>query len=205
MLSKFGNYYELNLSIEKSELQQLQKFNGDWKPYNTRKFGFGREGLSLTSLDGQLSGVPDLDSLSEFNLQNNTNYEESCFKVRTPVVECIPSLQQIFDIFGRHISRSHFIKFAKGGFFPPHRDVFIHTQKAKTFRLFATINKTHSAQYHFVMNGQLCYFNPRTIYFINTMLDHSFVSFFDDLIILVLNIDENDETIELVQKHLAIK
>lgn len=205
MLSKLGNQFELSIQINQSCLKKLNHFENDWKPYNSRKANYGREGLSLTSLDGKLSGTPDLDSLAEYNKIYHTKYEESSFKKRTEVVNHLPSLEKLFDVFGDHVSRSHIIRFKKGGFFPPHRDIFLGTEAQETFRLFALLSFVHPSQYHFVLDGTLRFFIPGSLYFVNTMLEHSFVSFSDDLKILVLNVDLNKETIKRIQEHMVIK
>ena len=72
VMGHLGNTFPLDFSINIKKLkEQLQDFDADWKQYNPRKPN-NRQGLSITSLDGGLSGVPDLDSLFEYNKQNNT-------------------------------------------------------------------------------------------------------------------------------------
>ena len=44
-------------------LKELEPFKDDWKRYNPKKAGNNRWGLSVTSYDGGLSGIPDLTSL----------------------------------------------------------------------------------------------------------------------------------------------
>jgi hypothetical protein len=205
MISGLGNQFELLPRISHSCIDKISQFNDHWKPYNPRKLNYGRDGLSLTSLDGQLNGIPDLDSLLEYNSLNNTNYDESSFKKRTAVVNEIPSLLNLFDIFGEHVSRSHLIRFRLGGFFPPHRDIYPLSKGTKTFRLFSLISFSTPSMYNFVLDGQLRFFVPGAIYYINTMLEHSFVSFADNLKILVLNIDHNEDSIRLIQSQMGIK
>ena len=60
-LTRFGDYYPLNLTGNANIIEELNN-NFDWVKYNPRK-NINREGLSITSLDGGLSGKPDLDSL----------------------------------------------------------------------------------------------------------------------------------------------
>ncbi len=205
MLSKLGNQFELTFQVDQSCLKNIEHFKNDWKPYNPRKLNYRREGLSLTSLDGSLSGTPDLDSLREYNRINKKSFEESSFKKKTQVVKSMPSLEKVFDVFGESISRSHIIRFANGGFFPPHRDIYVATTAKETFRLFALLSFAHPSQYHFVLDGQLRFFMPGVLYYINTSLEHSFVSFSDDLMILVMNVDLNEKTIQTVQEHMVIK
>ena len=46
-----------------------------WVQYNPRK-PIARWGASITSLDGGTSGIPDLDSLKEYNKEHGTDYTE---------------------------------------------------------------------------------------------------------------------------------
>ena len=65
-LTQYGNFIELDVT---TNAEQLVSWAGtfDWVKYNPRK-DVNRWGLSITSLDGGLSGVPDLDSLYEYCL-----------------------------------------------------------------------------------------------------------------------------------------
>lgn len=97
LFSCFGDVIELNFpkwNIDR--LSPLLKEHHGWKPYNPRRPN-NRFGLSATSIDGQYSGVPDLDSLHEYNLLNNTNLGEKDFKIRTDIVNQVPELQNLLD------------------------------------------------------------------------------------------------------------
>ena len=50
--------------------EELKLFDNDWKKYNPNKLN-NRWGLSITSIDGGLSGIPDLTSLRDYEIQNN--------------------------------------------------------------------------------------------------------------------------------------
>ena len=72
-LLTFGDIIELDLSCDTSQLiNNISKY--EWLKYNPRK-DINRYGLSVTSLDGKLTGI-DLDSISEYNKENNTSYNE---------------------------------------------------------------------------------------------------------------------------------
>ena len=71
-LSMMGDWLELDIFNHDKLMEEIAPFKDDWKPYNTRKPN-NRWGLSVTSLDGGLSGIPDLDSLSEYNKKYNNN------------------------------------------------------------------------------------------------------------------------------------
>ena len=59
--------------------------NFDYVRYNPRK-DVNRWGLSLTSLDGGTNGIPDLDSLYEYNIDHGTKYTERDFVTPTKAV-----------------------------------------------------------------------------------------------------------------------
>ena len=69
-LSRFGDMIELDLTTDAEMLIGWAE-DFEWVKYNPRK-DVNRWGLSVTSLDGSISGVPDLDSLFEYNKENNT-------------------------------------------------------------------------------------------------------------------------------------
>ena len=93
----FGDVIELDLpSWDVIKIQEVLNSHTEWKQYNPRK-GVNRYGLSVTSLDGGYSGVPDLDSILEFNKLNNTKYIETDFNVKTDVVSQIPNLDELLN------------------------------------------------------------------------------------------------------------
>ena len=123
----FGAYedlIELNLDSVKIDLNSL-----NWVQYNPRK-SINRFGCSITSLDGNDSGIPDLDSLVEYNRLNSTNYSEINFRQLTKHASPFTNFLQEFQC-----GRSHFLKLGTGGFFPWHRD-----NDQKTFRIIYTVN-----------------------------------------------------------------
>ena len=66
-LARYGDVYALSLHTDRDILKELKKYN--WVQYNPRK-NIPRRGLSITSLDGGLSGIPDLDSVKEYNIKH---------------------------------------------------------------------------------------------------------------------------------------
>ena len=84
-LTRYGDSYALSLGLDTIKLlKNLELYQDDWVQYNPRK-NIPREGLSVTSLDGGLSGVPDLDSIREYNIQNNLSLDETSFTTKTEV------------------------------------------------------------------------------------------------------------------------
>ena len=73
-LTVYGSMYETKHTLKNSrKFLSWTEENFEYIKYNPRK-DINRYGLSITSLDGGLSGRPDLDSLYEYNKENNTNY-----------------------------------------------------------------------------------------------------------------------------------
>ena len=121
-LSSLGDIVPLDFTIDITKVKkELKQFENDWKQYNPRK-SIDRQGLSITSLDGGLSGIPDLDSLFLYNQKYNTNITEKEINIKTDVANKVSAIHPILDIF-KTLGRSHFIRLNSGGFFPPHRDV----------------------------------------------------------------------------------
>jgi hypothetical protein len=204
LLNQLGNVVSLEFLIEKYEVKAVEsRYESEWRTYNPRKLNNPRFGLSLTSLDGKLGGI-DLDSIGEFNNLNNTSYCESSFKTATKIVDEIPSIKNLLSIYGDHVSRSHMLRLDRGGYFPPHRDTYPSKEK-KTFRLFSVLSSVSFSHYHFILDGILQKFNPYRVYYINTQLEHSVISYIDGLTLLVVNIDENLETLKITEKFLSAK
>lgn len=196
-LSSLGAFYELDISFSQEHLNsQLKPFENDWKTYNPRKPNYNRYGLSLFSLDGSLSGVPDLDSIYEYDRENGTEHTEMSFNQPTPAWKEIPEISRRLAELEPFLVRSHFIRLDTGGFFPPHRDV------GEAFRLIAFFGPSPNS-FHLVIDGQMRYFRPNVLYFLDTHKVHSVVSFEDDAKILVLNVKYDEAALLFVQNHRA--
>ena len=119
-LLSFGDVIELRLQCNVSKLlDNIKPF--DWKQYNPRK-QINRYGLSVTSLDGSMNGI-DLDSIAEYNKENNTSYNEASFKTFTEVYHKCDETKKLVEPFKPWLWRTHFLNFRRGGYFPPHRDM----------------------------------------------------------------------------------
>lgn len=204
LIANYGDVIELSLPTWNlgNAVDVLSKHPG-WTQYNPRKTN-KRQGLSVTSLDGGFSGVPDLDSLREYNLENGTQYNESHFRARTSIVNYIPELNILLDLFPDH-GRCHFLKLDSGGFFPPHRDNGISSTLPKTFRLIVPVCNFTSNQLVWVHDGNILNFTLGRAYFINTTKVHSLFSFVDMSCCFVMNIESTERSLDSILKNLAIK
>jgi hypothetical protein len=191
-ITQYGNFIELDVTTDADMLVSWAN-NFEWVKYNPRK-NVNRWGLSITSLDGGLSGVPDLDSLYEYNKENNTNYKEKDFNVPTPVLN-----KQIHDIllpWQGHYYRTHFLKFGPGGFFPPHRDWNYHSAIPNEFRLIMPLRNVNPPSFNFVLEDKLLHWETGRMYFLDTQRMHYlFNSSFSDSYWMIVNVALNNDTI----------
>ena len=201
-LTSLGDIIPLDFRLDVNKLkQQLKNFDNDWKTYNPRKQN-NRQGLSITSLDGGLSGIPDLDSLFEYNKKHNTNIKEADINVRTPVATDISVIQPLVDMFDT-LGRSHFIRLNKGGFFPPHRDGKI--LGVTCFRVLTMCHNCDRGQFKFIYEDKVIALEPGRPYVINTRKEHSVFSYVDDSVQLVLNVPLTENNYKCIIKHLEAK
>ena len=107
-LTHLGNIYPLDIFFDSSTfISELNHFPHPWKQYNPRKPHIPRYGISLTSADGTLNGIPDLDSLREYNKENGTTWTESKITIHTHALEHFNSIQSPIQNFLPHLGRSH--------------------------------------------------------------------------------------------------
>lgn len=201
-LSSLGDIVPLDFRININQLEkELEPFANDWKTYNPRKPN-NRQGLSITSLDGKLSGIPDLDSLFEYNKQNNTSITEANINVKTPVASNISVIQRLLDTFDT-LGRSHFIRLNRGGFFPPHRDGKI--LDVTCFRIITMCQNCEPGQFVFLYEDKKVILEPGRPYFFNTRKEHSVFSYVDNSVQCVLNVPLTAENYKCVVRSLQAK
>lgn len=196
-LCTFGDQIKLNSRINSGEFVDWTEEHFEYVRYNPRKEN-NRYGLSITSLNGNIDGIPDLDSLKEYNKENNTNYKEEDFNVKTPVFYQNPILQNFVHPWQDDLFRSHILKLGPGGFFPPHRDLF--SDRIDSFRLISPLKNINTA--YFILEDKILNWDLGTLYFVNTAKQHTlFNSSFYNSYWLVLNIKLNKNSFYQVLKH----
>lgn len=168
-LTRFGHFYPLKLSSKQEDLYDIineleEKF--EWARYNPRK-NIDRQGLSITSLDGGISGVPDLDSLYEYEKETGIALNETNFNVKTPVYKYF---KDWLDPIQSYLGRTHIIKLNRGSYFPPHRDN--KHFNIDSFRLFLPLTYS-SEQNFFLLENKKLEFTAGEMYFIDTALMHT--------------------------------
>jgi hypothetical protein len=191
-LALLGTYYPINFKLDNAAdivTKSDEKF--EYVRYNPRK-NINRWGLSLTSLDGGMSGIPDLDSLREYNTENNTLYDEVDFNVPTLAYE---DFKEALDPFAPWLFRTHVLKLNSGGYFPPHRDL----NGLRSFRLIVPLKNCKAPDVNFILEDKILNFEEGIMYFVDTVKMHYiFNASLDPSYWLILNVESTEEAIEKV-------
>lgn len=191
-LHTMGDWLEMESFNSNKIMEELKPYNNDWKPYNVRKPN-NRWGLSITSLDGGLSGIPDLDSLYEYNKDNDVEITNQDIKTYTSVYETMPALQKVIEPWKPWLGRCHFLKLNAGGYFPEHYDINKLDYSYDDTRLIAFVNNTNKYTMKFLYEDKLMEVENGSLYWFNASKRHSVFSMQDDCIMIVfcLKFDEN--------------
>ena len=195
-LLSYGDLIELETRCNTDKLlKEIKDF--EWKQYNPRK-EINRYGLSITSSDGTRNGI-DLDSLYEYNRENNTKFDEDSFKTFTDVYYKSEEVQKLVEPFKPWLWRTHFLNFKRGGYFPPHRDMRT-SDEQKSMRLLVPISLCNPADMYFMYEDKSLYFKYGSVYFLNTNKKHSIFSYSDEAIMLIMNIECSEDSVKQVIK-----
>tara|TARA_Y100001935_G_C17271784_1_gene492354 strand:+ start:441 stop:1091 length:651 start_codon:yes stop_codon:yes gene_type:complete len=199
-LTAYGHFCPTKLRIRNTEkFVSWTEENFTYVRYNPRK-PIERYGLSITSLDGGLSGNPDLDSLPEYNKENNTYLHETDFNVPTPVYH-YPELKVILDPIKDSLCRSHVLRIDPSGYFPPHRDY--RRDVFNTFRLLIPLTNMDPPRHNFVLEDKIMRWEQGAMYFVDTARMHYlFNASFEPTYMIVINARLNTTTVNYVLNNL---
>ena len=193
-LLSFGDLIPLKLKCDVKKLfDETEEFV--YLKYNPRK-DIERYGLSITSLDGSLNGI-DLDSIKEYNKENNTEYDELSFNKFTKVYHTSSEIQKIVEPFKNHIGRSHILSLQEGGYFPPHRDLPVYVEQQNSLRILVPLKGCNPPDMYFMYEDKPLHFEHGRAYFLNTNKSHNLFSFKGSEMI-VLNIRTNEEVYKII-------
>lgn len=207
VLSNLGKIVKLKLNFDGNLDEILKKYQ--WVKYNPRgnKRHIQRFGISITSIDGKNYDytTPDLDSIFEYNRENNTEYTSFSFKEKTPLWYDL-NLDSYFQQISDEVKRSHLIKLPPGGYFPYHRDGVV--LENLTFRIILTLKNCNRNCFCFVLDNEVMDLKNNCFYFFNTRLEH-FVANISammnhDVIFGVFTIPLNEKTVSWLIKNLEI-
>lgn len=198
-LTRYGDCYSLRGYINPDYVQDsLRQFDQTWVQYNPRK-NIPRWGLSITSFDGQMTGIPDLDSIKDYNEKHGTSLSEMSF---TEPTAAWPIVQPVLRQFEPHLGRTHFIKMDVGGCFPTHRDQY--ARELESFRLFIPIANCNPPFSYFILDNKILTFDHGWVYFINTCKEHTFFTTLDQSMFVVANVALNEHSVDAVLQSFSI-
>jgi len=202
----YGDFIPLDFYIDPNQVHsELAALNDKWVPYNIQRGDTGREGLSVTSLDGGFSGWPDLQSLYQYSNETGIKVSENDFNKLTAVYDLAPSLRPILQTFKPYLGRSRFVRFKAGGHFPPHRDHSVNYQVPDYFRLFVALKNTGRDRFYFIYDGKVMDYQPGRVYLFNALKTHTVFSVTDQALTLALSLRLSQEAIALTLKHLEFR
>lgn len=200
-----GDVIRLNMSIDLDKFStEIVEFDNDWKQYNTQKPHIKRLGLSITSLDGGMSGRPDLESLLTQSSMSGIDYTENMFTTPTEAYRRCESLHPILSIFDNGtLGRSHILKLNSGNYFPIHRDSY--RLDECNFRVIVPLLNCEEHNWVFILDNNLIKFIPGVPYVVNTRKMHTVFSMTDNCQMLVLNVKCNIDSMTSVLKNLSAR
>jgi len=202
----YGDFIPLNFYINPHKIEEeLKAFDNNWVPYNAQRGSTGRYGLSLTSLDGEMSGYPDLQSLYQYSQETGHKVSENDFRTLTKVYEKAPSIKEVVDYFREDLGRSRFVKFDAGGHFPPHRDHSVSFQVPDYFRLFVALSNTGPNQLFFIYDGKIMNYEPGRVYLFNALKTHTVFSVAPSAMTLALSLRLSQDAIAKTLAKLQVK
>jgi|TARA_Y100000310_G_scaffold75768_1_gene72146 hypothetical protein len=169
----------------KKVLEELKPFEGDWKRYNPNKKGNNRWGLSVTSYDGGLSGIPDLTSLRDYENETGITLKNSDLNIPTPVWTESTELKRLLEPWKKWITRCHFLRIDKGGFFPDHFDVNKHDFSYDEIRLAAFVN-INEYSFKWICDDKIIKGGNGSLWYFNANKRHCVFSTEDDSIVLII-------------------
>jgi hypothetical protein len=146
----------------------------------------GVKGLSIVNRDGSPIS-PSVDSIRSYNKENGTNYLETDFRKKTELFDLIVDDIPLLKDAEKYLCRSHFINMRAGGIFPPHHDGL------DAFRIVIPIWNTGTNDFKWGFEDRILSMQEGKSYFLNTLKNHWVVSFTDDCLLLLLNIEPTPE------------
>lgn len=204
--SCYEDFFQLDIPrLDSTEIINTIESHPNWTQYNPSKPHIRREGLSVTSLDGGMSGYPDLHSLIEYSQEIQKPVSEIMFNQKTPIVDELPDIEGLVDYFEEDTGRCHFIRMPEGGFFPPHRDNG-YGLPVQDFRVVVPlVDITQNGPFVWILDGKPINMMAGQTYFINTTKAHSLFSMHDTFNLFVMNIRCTPKSIQRLISKIKIR
>lgn len=193
----YGDFIPLKFKINLEQYSnEIGQFDKNWVVYNKQRGDTGRLGLSITSLDGGMSGDPDLQSLYQYSKETGKNISENQFCNPTEAFKKLSSLHELLNFFNGGLGRCRLVKFSPGGHFPPHRDQSIKYNVPDYFRIFIPLINTGQNSLYFIYDDKKISYEPGRAYLFNALKTHSVFSFANDVHTFAMSLQLNENNIE---------
>ena len=199
-LNTMSDWIELNPGFKKDKLlEELKPFENDWKKYNPKKPN-NRYGLSVTSIDGGLHGIPDLTSLRDWEIQTGEQIHNHDLNVPTDVYKNCPTLQAILEPWKPWLGRCHFLRMDRGSFFPEHFDINKEDYSYDEVRFIGFV-KCNEYDFKWIYDDRVIKGNQGTLWYFNGNKRHSVFSFKDGIILLVMCLKFDKQLFQKMLDH----
>tara|TARA_B110000977_G_scaffold26529_1_gene33133 strand:+ start:12641 stop:13285 length:645 start_codon:yes stop_codon:yes gene_type:complete len=183
-LSMMSDWQEFEGFNSNKMLKEIEPFKDQWKRYNPNKPN-NRWGLSITSMDGGLSGVPDLTSLKTYEIETGVRLTNHDIVTPTLVWEESKELQKLLEPWKKWVTRCHFLRMDRGGFFPDHFDINKQDTSYDEIRLTAFVN-VNEYSFKWIYDDKIIKCNNGSLWYFNGNKRHSVFSTQDGMMIIVI-------------------
>ena len=183
-------------------LREIEPFKDHWKRYNPNKPN-NRWGLSITSMDGGLSGVPDLTSLKHYEEETGIRLTNHDITTQTLVWEESEEVQRVLEPWKKWVTRCHFLRMDRGGFFPEHFDVNKLDPTYDEIRLTAFVD-VNEYDFKWIYDDKVIKKNSGSVWYFNGNKRHSVFSTKDGMIIMVICLAWDAELFAKMIKHALV-
>ena len=183
-------------------LREIEPFKDHWKRYNPNKPN-NRWGLSITSMDGGLSGVPDLTSLKHYEEETGIRLTNHDITTPTLVWEESEEVQRVLEPWKKWVTRCHFLRMDRGGFFPEHFDVNKLDPTYDEIRLTAFVD-VNEYDFKWIYDDKVIKKNSGSVWYFNGNKRHYVFSTKDGMIIMVICLAWDAELFAKMIKHALV-
>jgi hypothetical protein len=203
-LGTMCDWIEFEPGFKKDKLlKEIEPFKNDWKRYNPKKPN-NRWGLSITSIDGGLHGIPDLTSLRDWEIQTGEQIHNHDLNVPTDVYKNCPTLQAILEPWKPWLGRCHFLRMDRGSFFPEHFDINKEDYSYDEVR-FVGFVKCNEYDFKWIYDDKVIKGRPGSLWYFNGNKRHSVFSFRDDVVLLVMCLKFDKDLFQKMLDHGRVK
>ena len=198
-----SDWQQLNIKFSpKLLMEEIEGY--EWKRYCPEKKDNNRWGLSVTSLDGKLTGIPDLNSLRDYYEETGQVVRNRDINTLTEVYHNSHELKKMLGGLEPWLIRTHFIRMDAGSYFPDHFDMAPMDLKNDQIRLTAFVN-VNEYGFKWIYDDKIIKCNNGTVWYFNSHKRHSVHATQDNMMILVICLRYDLKLYEYLMKIMKVK